>query len=229
VVCRATVREPLLVAAGSMERGSFFYRTLRNPTIYSALQSVLIRGDVYGAFVQNFVNVSPGMDLLDLGCGTGQLSSRLLDCSYLGIEPNPKYVAAFHATPTPPGHDMIVGDASTVATLGDRRFDRVILFAVLHHVDDTTAGALLEAASRSLKPGGWLVTMDPCLHPGQHPVAKILARMDRGGNVRQPEEYRALATNSFDAVEQTIRQDMLRLPYTHLILTCRNADGAIGQ
>jgi hypothetical protein len=71
--------------------------------------------------------------------------------------------------------------------------------------------------------------MDACLYPGQHPVAKVLARMDRGGNVRQPEEYRALAAKSFDVVEQTMRHDMLRLPYTHLILTCRNADGVNGQ
>jgi SAM-dependent methyltransferase len=212
-----------------VERSNLIYRTLRNPKLYSALQSSLIRGDVYGTFVQEFVRPSPGMAVLDLGCGTGQIASRLADCSYLGIEPNPKYVASFQATAPRPGHDMIVGDASTVGTLGERRFDRVILFAVLHHVDDTTADALLEAAVSSLKPGGWLVTMDACLYPGQHPVAKVLARMDRGGNVRQPEEYRALAAKSFDVVEQTMRHDMLRLPYTHLILTCRNADGVNGQ
>ena len=55
----------------------------------------------------------------------------------------------------------------------------------------------MESAKRQLRPGGVLVTLDAVFHPGQNPVARLLARLDRGGAVRTPEAYRALLEPHF--------------------------------
>ena len=42
-----------------------------------------------------------------------------------------------------------------------------------------------------------------------------------GRFVRHAEEYVALASTSFSTVHSTIRHDILRIPYSQLILECR--------
>ena len=69
-----------------------------------------------------------------------------------------------------------------------------------------------------------LITMDPVLVDGQSPVARFLALRDRGENVRTIDGYLALAATSFETVEPTVRHDMLRVPYSHALLTCTRTD-----
>jgi hypothetical protein len=56
---------------------------------------------------------------------------------------------------------------------------------------------------------------------GQSRFAKFLLSRDRGRFVRHADEYVALASTSFSAVNSTVRHDMLRIPYSHIILECR--------
>jgi hypothetical protein len=44
--------------------------------------------------------------------------------------------------------------------------------------------------------------------------------MDRGRYVRTREAYLALARPSFRGVKAFLRQDLLLIPYTHIILEC---------
>src|SRR5690606_18166086 len=74
----------------------------------------------------------------------------------------------------------------------DGPFERAVALGVLHHLDDAEARALLAGARAALAPGGWLVTIDGCFAPGQHPLARHLLRQDRGRHVRDREGYVAL-------------------------------------
>jgi hypothetical protein len=76
-------------------------------------------------------------------------------------------------------------------------------------------------ARRTLKPEGRLITLDGVWVAGQSRFAKLLLSRDRGRFVRHAEEYVALAATSFPVVHSTVRHDMLRIPYSHLILECR--------
>jgi hypothetical protein len=50
-------------------------------------------------------------------------------------------------------------------------------------------------------------------------VRWLLSR-DRGRYVRSPESYQRLAAAVFPHVQTTIREDLLRIPYTHFIMSC---------
>jgi hypothetical protein len=56
--------------------------------------------------------------------------------------------------------------------------------------------------------------------PGQAWGARLLLALDRGRHVRDQAGYEALAHSAFDHVESGLRHDLVRLPYTHLVMEC---------
>jgi len=72
-----------------------------------------------------------------------------------------------------------------------------------------------------LDAGGRLVTSDPCFQPDQSAAARFIISGDRGRYVRSPEAYEAIARTVFDDVTVHVRHDMLRVPYTHVIMVCQ--------
>ena len=92
---------------------------------------------------------------------------------------------------------------------------------MLHHLDDSDALALFELAHTALKEGGRFVTYDGCYIEGQSKIAKFIISQDRGRFVRTKDEYCNLASQIFSNVKQELREDLLRIPYTHLIMECR--------
>ena len=91
---------------------------------------------------------------------------------------------------------------------------------ILHHINDEESKKLFEVASYSLKPGGYLVTLDGVYIKNQSKIAKYIISKDRGKNVRTPEEYTKLANSYFSKVETFILNDAYRIPYTIFIMKC---------
>ena len=104
-------------------------------------------------------------------------------------------------------------------------YDIVTANGVVHHLDDEEAATLFRLGHEVLRPGGRLVTSDGCFVAGQSPVARLLLSMDRGRYVRQADEYIRLARTAFEGVQASIRHDLLRFPFTHIMLEC--AAGAL--
>jgi hypothetical protein len=90
----------------------------------------------------------------------------------------------------------------------------------LHHFADDQALTLLQIAAAAMKPGGRLITVDPAFTPDQHLIARLLISNDRGRFVRSPDRYGELAHAVFSRVDLHVRHDLMRLPYTHLIMEC---------
>ena len=95
-----------------------------------------------------------------------------------------------------------------------------IASGLLHHLTNEQAVATLAVASRALRAGGRCVTLDGCFVPGQSRFARWMLHRDRGKFVRDLPRYLALAEAVFPMVIPAIRHDLLRVPYTHLILEC---------
>jgi SAM-dependent methyltransferase len=105
-----------------------------------------------------------------------------------------------------------------VATL--EVFDLVMGIGVLHHLDDTTARQFMAIAKAALKPGGCILTLDPCFAAGQNPIARFLIARDRGQHVRNADGYLALADRTcLDATSKVVHQAWI--PYTHWIMESR--------
>jgi SAM-dependent methyltransferase len=201
--------------------GLYFLLTL--PTVYRLFSTIVLR-DGYHIYVSEYVRPVPGEKVLDIGCGPGDILEKLPAVDYLGFDINPKYVEAAKKRFGRRGR-FFCGDVGlTVIDEEAASFDLVLATGVLHHLDDNQAVSLFKLARRALKPGARLITYDGCFVPGQPKLARFVVSRDRGQYVRESAEYAKLAAQVFPQVRSFVRHDLLRIPYTHLILQCENVE-----
>lgn len=166
-----------------------------------------------------YIQARPGMRIVDVGSGTSDIVEHLPDVDYVGLEPSEQYATAARKR---------FGDRVTIITEGIDAFDStpwegtcdvVMAIGVLHHLSDDQVLGVFTAARRLLRPEGRFLAVDPCLHDGQNKVARALIVRDRGQNVRTEDATVQLAAQVFDAPATLLRTDLLRFPYSHVILT----------
>ena len=104
-----------------------------------------------GAGVFEWLAPRPGEQVLDLGCGDGALTEKLVaaGCRVIAIDSSAEQISAARAR----GLDARRGSAETLPF--KEEFDAVFSNAVLHWIRD--AGAVVSSVHRALKPGGRFV------------------------------------------------------------------------
>lgn len=119
-----------------------------DPTEYAAHAAFV---PALGAAVLGLLAPKPGERILDLGCGDGVLTLKLVEAgaSVLGTDADPAMVAAARAK----GLDAEVMDGQRLSFEGG--FDAVFSNAALHWMPDTAA--VFAGVYRALKPGGRFV------------------------------------------------------------------------
>lgn len=182
--------------------------------VYRLAQNAVGADRFRSALTQEYLRVVPGDRILDLGCGTADILDHLPTTDYIGFDPSERYVTDARSRFGDRGRFVTSLDDAT-----ELQVDRTLAIAigVLHHVDDRSAASMIELAASSLEPGGRMVTVDPTIVDGQHWAAKFLASQDRGQHVRSPEGTAELFS-AFDLVKVSVRHDLLRMPYSHVIV-----------
>jgi len=104
----------------------------------------------YGASLLELLDPHPGERILDLGCGTGQLTAQIADsgAQVTGLDASP--VMLEEARKNFPQLSFVLADAASFRLPG--AFDAVFSNAVLHWVKDAAGAA--ESIARALRPGG---------------------------------------------------------------------------
>jgi SAM-dependent methyltransferase len=145
-----------------------------------------------------------GLEVLELGCGAGDLSLQLLRrgarVTALDVSPGMVEIARQRA----PGARFLVARAEDTG-LPDRSFDRVVGKGVLHHVDVAEAAREMR---RLLRPGGRAAFFE---NQDRNPVLRLARRWLHGRRhlhwVGTPDERAltrddlGLLARTFDAVE----------------------------
>ena len=144
----------------------------------------------------SLVEPRPGMRIIDLGCGTGELTramhERLEAAETLGVDSSPQMLAkaAAFATETLRFEERAIQDVTS-----ERPFDLVFSNAAVHWVEDHPA--LFARLTKLVADGGQLAIQMPANHDHpSHVVAAALApRFGVAGRavpVLAPEAYAAL-------------------------------------
>jgi cyclopropane fatty-acyl-phospholipid synthase-like methyltransferase len=192
---------------------------LKFPRAYS-LFGALVGGDGRRRFAANHVRPFSGQRILDIGCGPADILEVLpSDVEYVGFDESVQYIDAARHRYSQRGEFRQA--RVTRELIGQYKgFDLVLALGILHHLDDKGCATLLEIAREAIVPGGRFVSLDGCYLDDQSPIARYLLRRDRGQFVRSVREYLELAQGVFGKVGHRVYQDLMRIPYTHLVMEC---------
>jgi SAM-dependent methyltransferase len=192
---------------------------LDRPLMYQFWATAIGGHEHSKVLVKEYIRPAETDRILDIGCGPGTIVPYLPTSEYVGFDANPEYIAL--ARRRFPGLRFVCERVSNYSLPQREYFEIALALGVLHHLADCEAIQLLRIAYDALKPGGRLVTHDPVWTNDQSRTAKYLMSRDRGRYVRTEDTYLNLASQSFATVKSSIRHDLLRIPFTHLILECR--------
>lgn len=173
---------------------------------------------LFDAVTDKIVSPRENTKLLDIGCGPGHLVPWVRDMHYTGIDISQNYIASAKSRFGAHGQ-FICGDVNSVE-IPSAPYDTIVAVGLLHHLSDDEVSRLAKRVRQLLKPGGKLITADGCYTSKQSRIAKFLLSQDRGDYVRREENYTQLVSPHFNSVKATLRDDLIHIPYTHLIMEC---------
>lgn len=168
--------------------------------------------------LRDYIRPAASDRLLDIGCGPGTMVPYLQCAEYVGLDSSEEYIE--RARRRFPKARFVCQRVGRFDLVEPNYFDIVLSLGVVHHLDDDEALTLFHIAHDAMKPGARLVTIDGVWTDDQSQVVKYLLSRDRGRFVRSEAGYRELASKVFSNIESSIRHDLLRIPYTVLILKC---------
>jgi ubiquinone/menaquinone biosynthesis C-methylase UbiE len=203
------------------QRISGAYRLITIPSIYKALMFSLGADKAITRYVNEVLQPTRGMKMLDVGCGPANILSYLPPLDYTGIDLNEKHIAYARQRHGNRGR-FIVGNAADDLKQEEKEFDLINVSALLHHIEDSEAISLFASLTRLLKPNGRIVTIDNVWLPKQRVAVRLINYLDSGTNIRTPEGYLGLLNGMGLDIHTLILNDLLRIPYDHIIMIARS-------
>jgi SAM-dependent methyltransferase len=196
----------------------YLRRVLAIPAAYQLWWNMVGGSALAKVLVNDYVQPKAGARILEIGCGPGTIVGYLPPSDYLGFDLSPEYINL--ARRRFPKARFVCERVSEFSLANEQSFDVVLALGIVHHLEDAEARQLFQIAYDALTPGGKLVTKDGAWTDGQSPAARWFLARDRGEHVRNEREYIGIASQVFSDIKPSIRHDLLRIPYTHLILEC---------
>ncbi len=186
------------------------------PQVWSLLRWLVefgFRGEAQ-VIADNMATLNSDAVILDVGCGTGQLSRHFKRYRYLGVDIDRRF-----AQTAMNWHHMAyaVMDARFLG-IRTNSVDLVLISGLLHHMDDRDVRRVLQEIGRVLRTNGISIIMeDKPVSPFRDPAAWLIHRWDAGSHYRTAQEYRALLPPSLPCLVATTMRSGL-CPYVVLIL-----------
>lgn len=166
------------------------------PSVFDALRWILEGGFFGHRSIFDKELAQQGGLVLDLGCGTGQWSTRFACDRYIGIDVVPEYLIA--AKVKHPQHEFVLADGRLLP-LSDRSVSQIMISGVLHHLSDEAAHDVLLECSRVLRHDGRLIIWeDVPVSVWRNPIGHLAHCLDNGSFIREADEYADLLRRCFE-------------------------------
>ncbi len=133
--------------------------------LYDPVVAVTTRERRFKKALLEQANLKPGMEVLDLGCGTGTLAVRAkqlcADARVVGLDADPVVLALAESKAVKQGVQLELHEGiSTALPFPNESFDRVLSSLFFHHLSPEDKRRTLEETWRVLRPGGELHIAD---------------------------------------------------------------------
>lgn len=192
---------------------------LNSPTIYTLFAKLSGSDQGLTRFVKDYIKPDKKNKLLDIGCGPANIINYLPDIDYTGFDISESYIKSAREKYGNKGKFFCTAISPDIIN-EEKVYDIAIASGVIHHLTDDKTKDLFGLAYKVLKHGGKLITLDGCYVEKQSAIKKFILSQDRGKYVRTEKAYKELANTYFQSVNVFIIEDLLNLPYTHIIMEC---------
>jgi ubiquinone/menaquinone biosynthesis C-methylase UbiE len=136
------------------------------------------------------LSLNPGMHVVDIGCGPGRLAVRIAkevgptgDVVAIDIDPRTLRLAEKHASASGLKNVRFVLAGAGEGKLGQSRFDRAVLVAVLGEIINRNSA--MAEIFQALKPGGLLSVTEVALDPHRQSAREIRRLAEGTGFLEQ--------------------------------------------
>jgi len=139
--------------------------------------------------IRDHLGSHPGRKVLDVACGPGAFSDLFPKDAYTGVDLNPKYIR--FAKENFEGQ-FSVQDARALE-FPEGAFDDVLVYGLLHHLDDDDVTAVLAGMKRVLRPGGKALFIEDIPTESRlNLIGHLLHWAENGHYIRPADDYRTL-------------------------------------
>jgi SAM-dependent methyltransferase len=200
-------------------------RLLSQTVVYKTFKKLVLPERAYQRIVDRMFAVDDGARVLDLGCGYGDFTRYFAGrCSYVGIDHNPGYIDTARRLNSKFDAEFICADVTDPVVAERGPYDLVFLAGVLHHLSDDQVRGLVDQVAPLLTPAGRFVALEPVFDPDQRLTARLIIASDRGRFVRDTAGYAHLLACQLPLISTELHTDLLRMPYTHLLIEARRGE-----
>jgi SAM-dependent methyltransferase len=150
----------------------------------------VLRAERRAQFLIEAAHLGPGVRCLELGCGTGEFTARLVasGCELVAVDLSEAAVERCRER-VQNRAEVVVGNVETGEGLEGREFDAIVGVSVLHHVD---LAATLRALVPKLRHGGRFAFSEPNLaNPQVWAIMNIPAARRRAFALEHERAFRA--------------------------------------
>tara|TARA_B100002019_G_C21194987_1_gene560892 strand:+ start:161 stop:790 length:630 start_codon:yes stop_codon:yes gene_type:complete len=195
------------------EKNNLIYKIFNLPIIYNLYQFIIFRSNSKVNIFSNYMVVEENDFVLDIGCGPGNYRQLIKSKNYFGIDINCESIKK--AEKLFPNDSFACLPVQELSNKFDKKFDKVILFGLLHHLSDTDVVKLFQDLREVVTPDTKIFCLDTSFSRNQNLFSKIMARLDKGNFVRFPDELEKLFDTKFYNIDIKMFDNLLRVPCYH--------------
>ena len=195
-----------------------FKKILKFPIFYKLSQKIFLADNFRKKILKEFVK-NKNLNILDIGCGPGNMIKYLNFNKYFGFDTDERYIEYAKKNFKKCNFYCETFSKSSIKKIS--KVDTVILFGILHHINNKEVNELLKSIKLALKNKYKIIILEPVYEDGQNIIAKLLIKNDRGKFVRTSKEYIKLFKElNFNPTFKIYHQKIV--PYTWIVSIIEN-------
>ena len=200
------------------QKTSGIHKFFSYPLFYSLTQKVMSGETQRSKIVRNIIKENS--KVLDIGCGTAKIIESIPSVNYYGYDINKDYInyakKRYHSK-----RIKFFCKKFTQAEIKKLpKFDYVLLFGLIHHLEDHEVKNFFSLLKKILKKNGKLLTCDPVFLKKQNILAKFLLKNDVGENIRTKNNYVELFERHFKKIKSKVDIQKF-IPYAWFSTECQ--------